>query len=355
MITAQEHGIPEDCSTRTAVLLPGAMTVAMLGIAALTASLSSLDVRQLFLPYISSAAAISFIAILGYVFVQIAKLARANAESPIMAVRLMLLDRLPLMLLPALVLPLFLVGYTAAKCAIQFLVGYSWDAFFANADHFIFRDDVWHLTRRLLGSSNSWVWEWIYAVGWGAVFFITANAVALFARKKFIGIYFTAMFATWLIGGCILAYAFSAAGPVFAGFFEPGVVARFKPMHQALDASLGTGPIAFTQRYLATIINVHTAVKGGGISAMPSMHLGSATIFVLAAQRTRWLIPSLVFWGVIFIGSGYFGYHYWVDGLAAAVVATFAWKCAEWAYSGRDRHSVASRSVSANAAILGGV
>ncbi len=80
-----------------------------------------------------------------------------------------------------------------------------------------------------------------------------------------------------------------------------------------------------TQGYLARAINETVAVRGGGISAMPSMHLGACSIYVLASRGTRWLFPSVIFWGVIFFGSVHFGYHYAVDGLVAALVALLCW------------------------------
>jgi membrane-associated phospholipid phosphatase len=192
---------------------------------------------------------------------------------------------------------------------------------------------VWRLTRDVLGSSQTPVWEWFYSVGWGAVFFISGNAVALYASRRFVGTFFTAMFASWLIGGCLMAYIFSAAGPVFAPAFDPALGARFGPLRDVLSASLGDSPIGFTQHYLLSAIRSHVAVKGGGISAMPSMHLAAASIYVLAARGTRWLSPAVLFWLIIFVASGYFGYHYWVDGIVAAIVAAACWYGADAAYS----------------------
>jgi hypothetical protein len=339
-----------DCSTVFAIVLPAGIAILMLIFAGIAADMSSVDIWPLFAPYFSSAAAISVLAVLSYAFFEMSKLARIRADAPVATVRKKLIERAPLLILPAVVLPAFLIGYTASKCAIQFLVGYSWDSFFANADRFIFRDDVWHLTRRLLGNSQSGLLEWFYTVGWGGAFFFTANAIALLGSKRFVGIYFTAMLATWFVGGCILAYSFSAAGPVFAGLFDPALVGRFVAMHHTLDASLGAGPISFTQRYLASIVHVRVAVKGGGISAMPSMHLATASIYVLAAKRTRWFIPSILFWLTIFVASGYFGYHYWVDGIAAAVVSAVLWHVTEGIYGAAVKASSDLRSAPAEAA-----
>jgi len=318
---------------RVFVLLPSVgLCTAMILLAAALAKAAALDIRQLIVPYLASACAITLLGILGFIFLQVAKLARVGADDAIGKVKKQVLDRASLLVLPAIVLPLFLIGYTAAKCAIPFLVGYSWDTFFANADRYIFGDDVWHLSRRFLGNSNSHLWEWLYTVGWGGAFFIVANAISLFGSKRLAGVYFTAMLATWLIGGCFMAYAFSAAGPVFAQQFDPGLYGRFNPLRETLASSLGDGPIKFTQQYLATMAHVHVATKGGGISAMPSMHMATASIYVLAARGTKWLSPAIVFWMIIFVASGYFGYHYWVDGIAAAAVALLCWASTERLY-----------------------
>jgi len=325
-------GASENSPATAALLVPVALCVAMSLVSAVLVRAAAVDVRELFLPYFSAAAAISVLSVLGFVFIEIAKLAWLRADDPIPIVKDKLRDRWVLIILPAVMLPVFLIGFTASKTAIQFLVGYTWDSFWANADRLIFGDDVWHLTRRILGSSYSRVWEWLYTVGWGGAFFVVANAIALFAPKRLVGVYFTAMFATWLVGGCFMAYAFSAAGPVFAHLFDPGLTARFQPLRDTLAGSLGEGPIGFTQRYLSDLVNVHVAVKGGGISAMPSMHLASTSIYVLAARGTKWIYPAVLFWIIIFVASGYFGYHYWVDGLVAAPLAAVCWLLAERCY-----------------------
>ena len=127
-----------------------------------------------------------------------------------------------------------------------------------------------------------------------------------------------------------MAYIMSAAGPIFAHLVDADLGARFAPLRSELNAVLSPdASISLTQAYLSQNIGIPIAVKGGGISAMPSMHIGAVTIFVLSARGTRWLIPSIAFWIIIFIGSAYFGYHYWIDGIVAALVAWGAWKIAE--------------------------
>ena len=138
-----------------------------------------------------------------------------------------------------------------------------------------------------------------------------------------------------------MAMSFSASGPIFARLFHPELTGGFAGIGQAIASHLpAANPLRLTQDYLAASIGSHVAVKGGGISAMPSMHLAAASIYVLAARRTRWLVPALLFWAMIFLCSAYFGYHYWVDGLVAASVAALCWVAAERLFRpGQTNHS----------------
>jgi hypothetical protein len=251
-------------------------------------------------------------------------------------------ERAAYLALPAIIFPLFLASFTAVKTAIPFLVGYSWDPFWAAADRLIFRDDGWRIAHFWLGSGSARWLEWAYSVGWGlSLIFVTA-LVALNASPKFIARFYTAMMATWLIGGVAFAYLFSAAGPVFADRATPDGVEDFADLQQFLKSNLAPeSPIRLTQQYLASALHSHVAVKGGGISAMPSMHLAAVSIYVVGARRTWWLVPATVFWLIIFVASAYFGYHYWVDGLAAAGIAAACWKAADMVPQGLARPQLA--------------
>ena len=311
---------------------PLALCLIMIAIGAVAAWLARLDVRGLIVPYLLAGAGGTLVSILAFAFIEIAKLAPARADRPLFRVAEMVRQRASVLVLPAVVLPFFMMGFTASKTAIPFLVGYSWDGVWADVDRFIFGDDVWRITHRLLGSSSFWLWEWFYTLGWGAVLFFTGGMIALYADRRFTALFFTAMFATWLLGGGLLAYCFSAAGPVFAHWYDPMLDQRFASLRTLLAQSLGQGPISATQHYLIAAMNSHVAVKGGGISAMPSMHLGAATIYVLAARGRIWLLPASAFWILIFIGSGYFGYHYWIDGIVAAFIAVLCWEATQRLY-----------------------
>jgi hypothetical protein len=298
----------------------------MLLCALVTDELAEVSASSLYAPYLLTSLAITFFSLLLSIFWWVTQLAREGAEAPLRTVKERVLERLPYLLLPAVVFPLFLAAFTATKTAIPFLVGYSWDPFWAAADRSLFGDDAWHIVHRLLGSGAVVPLEWFYTMAWGVTLIFVMALVPLNARPAFVARFYSAMMATWLVGGVGIAYLFSAAGPVFAHLATSGSRDQFPDLQAFLAASLPPdSPMRLTQQYLATALHSHVAVKGGGISAMPSMHLGAASIYVIAARRTRWFVPAVLFWTVIFISSGYFGYHYWVDGLVAFGVAGGCW------------------------------
>lgn len=323
-------------SVREAFLLPSLLCAMMVLCALVTGELAHVSPVLLFVPYFSSSIAITIVSTLLSIFWWVFELARVRADAPLRTVAERLRERGVMLVLPALLFPLFLVSFTAVKTAIPFLVGYSWDPFWAAADRLIFRDDAWRIAHRWLGSGAALPLEWFYSVAWGLALIFIMALVPLNASARFTGKFYSAMMATWLVGGVALAYLLSAAGPVFAHLASSDPADQFGALQQALNSSLAAqSPIRLTQQYLASALHSHVAVKGGGISAMPSMHLGAVSIYVLGARRTRWFIPAILFWLIIFVCSGYFGYHYWVDGIVAAVVAGACWAAVEWAYAPR--------------------
>ena len=176
-------------------------------------------------------------------------------------------------------------------------------------------------------------WTFFYAVIWGFALVFSGAFVATFASRRFTGTFFTALMLSWFIGGIVMAYAISAAGPVFAHLADPELAGRFLPLRRELVRTLGEDDLVMlSQRYLAAAINVKIALKGGGISAMPSMHIATATILVIAAWKTRWLPLAGLFWMMTFFGSVYLGYHYAIDAPIAAVIAALCWSIAHRLY-----------------------
>ena len=330
-------------SLREVFLAPLILCGLMVASAAVTDRLAGIDPTPLFAPYFSASLAITFVSVLLSVFWWVLQLARQKADAPLQTVKLKVRERAPYLLLPALIFPLFLASFTATKTAIPFLVGYSWDPFWARADRLIFGDDAWRIAHHLLGSAATRPLEWFYVVVWGIGLIFVMALVPLNASARFTGRFYTAMMLTWFVAGFLLAYVFSSAGPVFAHLVSADRSVQFADMRAVLGATLKPhGPIWTTQLYLPSELHSHEAAKGGGISAMPSMHLGAVAIYVIGAWRTRWLLPAVLMWLIIFVASGFFGYHYWVDGLAAAGIAGLCWAAAKRVASALGSSGVSS-------------
>jgi len=128
------------------MLLPVALCTAMLAIGFVVARLSGVDGSGLLWDYVLKSTAITLTYLMVWAFIEIAKLSRTNADRPLHIVARKLPKRLELIALPCLVFPLFLAGYTTAKTAIPFLVGFEWDRFWADTDAFLFGVAPWWIT-----------------------------------------------------------------------------------------------------------------------------------------------------------------------------------------------------------------
>jgi hypothetical protein len=205
----------------------------------------------------------------------------------------------------------------------------------------IFGTDAWRLTHAVIPGAAGSAWTFYYAVIWGFVLVFSGALTAVFASRRQTAIFSTAMMMSWLFGGIGFAYAASAAGPVFAHLVDPEMGVRFEPLRVQLHSMLGDQDLVLrTQRYLAQGMNYRIAMKGGGVSAMPSMHIATATVIVMAALRSKWLPLAVLFLLLTFVGSVHLGYHYAVDAPVASIIAILCWFAARRIYDVRDSSTV---------------
>jgi hypothetical protein len=189
------------------------------------------------------------------------------------------------------------------------------DTWLANLDHALFGTDPWILASRFFGWTAPLI-DRAY-VTWAPLKFGTFLFVICMpeSRKKSCALvsYFV-MMAVVAIG----QYLLSSAGPVF--YARLGFGSRF--------ASMPVEPwVASARDYLwHDYLNAGGAL-GGGISAMPSLHVAAALWMALvwrSYQRFAGLIAAAYF-GLIAIGSVLLGWHYAVDALAGVVITLAAW------------------------------
>ena len=308
-------------------VIPSAAIAAFTGVSSMIilwqAGMAKEPVR---LTYVGGAVTVIQFAILAWAATELWRSARLQEPNPARVLAARLRDRLLLLALPMLVLPLFLASYTINKTGIAFLVGFSWDEKLANIDAAVFGTDPWRITHAFIGPMGTRVLEFFYAIGWGVAFAFTAPMIALYGSVRLVGRFYLSLLLTWLIGGNLLAYTFASAGPFLAQHSTPSLAARFAPLRQSLDRLLPPDSLILgTQDYLSASIHQPFVISGGGVSAMPSMHIATVVIYALAARGTPWRSVAVAMIGIVFVGSIHFGFHYASDALVGGLVAWLAW------------------------------
>lgn len=130
---------------------------------------------------------------------------------------------------------------------------------------------------------------------------------------------------TWALGGNIMATVFSSGGPVY--FEKLGFGTDFTQLNTTLAEfdRIILNPGLKTQDMLWQGYAYDGSVAG--ISAMPSMHMASATLLALygfrRAQWAGWLLTG--FAAVIAIGAVLLAWHYAVDVYAGVLLALLCW------------------------------
>ena len=189
------------------------------------------------------------------------------------------------------------------------------DPLLADVDAFIFRTDPWRLTHGLLGWAGP-LFDRIY-VTWAPAKFATMLFVLLQPedrRKARAIVAYFLMVAISAIG----QYSLSSGGPVF--YERLGFGPRFEDL-QFLPW------VVATSNYLWTDYLTAGGHVGGGISAMPSLHVAIALWIALVVRSYAPKLQAIgwFYFACIFIGSIHLGWHYAVDSIAAVVIAVFAW------------------------------
>ena len=228
------------------------------------------------------------------------------------------------------VISMFSVGFMAIKKAIPLVQPFAWDKSFMELDRVLHFGLLPHeiLGPLLQFPLATFVFNVIYSL-----WFVVLLACLFwqgFARRdnplrqRFL----VAFLLTWLIGTGALGTMFSSAGPCFYGFIVPGEN-PYAPLMAYLRHANTIYPIwAVPTQDILWQSNVAGHGEIEGVSAMPSMHVGTSVIFALLgfASGKRWLgWCFIVFTISIFVGSIMLGWHYAVDGYAGVAIALACW------------------------------
>jgi len=227
---------------------------------------------------------------------------------------------------------------TWLKAMLPFAVPFWADPMLAQADRAILGTDAWRLFHPLLEPIDPLI-DWGYA-SWfplkTCVLLWALSKAPSFEKSRALLGYFL------MIGlfGVIGQYALSSAGPIF--YARLGLGDQFKDLPISAVALRGSDYLWAARQ------DIHSPI-GGGISAMPSVHVASSVWMAFACWT---LLPRIcgilatAFAVLVFVGSMYLGWHYFVDSVAGVLAGCAAWGLAGF-YLCRNQEPVSMRLVSA--------
>ncbi len=249
-------------------------------------------------------------------------------------------------MLALLLIVLFIGGFSHLKSLVPHLNPFSWDAVFAAWDrklHFGRAPHEWLQMTVLARPLATTLLNAAYHFWFFLIYFVVVLA-CFSPREDTVGpVFLLAFVLTFAVGGNLLAVLFSSAGPVY--YARLGFGEEFVPLMEMLAAFDRISPV-WALEVQEALWRGHVA--GGplsGISAMPSMHVASATLIALyGARRGRWWgAASGLFALAIMVGSVQLGWHYAVDGYAGALLAVVFW-CLSARLLGRRRAAGPART-----------
>ena len=228
----------------------------------------------------------------------------------------------------AIIMIIFMYVFVNVKANIPILNPFSWDKYFSDLDKALhFGTQPWEWLQPLLGYApitflininyNAW-----FLVMWMVWVFFAFKEKPSEIRTRF----FLSFFGIWIVTGSVLAIVFSSAGPCFYDRLgltpDPyaGLMTYLRGANEVMPVwAVSTQDMLWQGHVNKSLID--------GISAMPSMHSGSALLFALAGSKVSRLMGRVLFAHafLIFIGSVHLGWHYAVDGYVAWALTLIIW------------------------------
>lgn len=222
------------------------------------------------------------------------------------------------------IMVLWASAFNIVKIYIPRLNFYWADHMLAATDRALLGTDAWRLTHAVIGDAGTVFLDRLY-VGWFTVM-LGFLAWAVSSRNTVFQLQSLLSFLlTWIVLGTLLATALASVGPCYYEQFYGRT--DFAPLIQRLQANPEPLMALAAMDYLRSVYG--TVAHAGGISAMPSLHVGVAVWCALVARegaQTRLaVVLAVVFAVLILVGSVHLGWHYLSDGLVSVVLTPVIW------------------------------
>lgn len=236
------------------------------------------------------------------------------------------------LLAPLVLMPMLFTGFGVLKMLLPLNVPFAWDDSFAAADRALFFGrQPWELTHALFGSVEATVVIDRLYTGWVPLLSLAILGFGFFAPRYDRARFFLSFTAAWLLLGVAGAYLGASAGPCYAALIGASSAPEFAPLMERLHAVAAAPDVNIDAvRWQGVLWEAHSSRRYGfamGISAMPSLHNAIAMLYALAFFRfgRAWGAAGIAFAVVTFVGSIHLGWHYAVDGIAAAAAMAAIW------------------------------
>ncbi len=228
--------------------------------------------------------------------------------------------------------------FTVYKSTVVGAEGYGFDAMFIAWDRALFGgQDPWVLSHAVFPTPFlTKIIDFIYHPAFLPMVLGYTVCIAAQGRPALRYTYMVSYLASFVMIGMVMASALHSAGPVYDGvLFGDGTT--FAPLVERLAAQnevAGPFSAVFAQGYLFRLNELGVSGLGSGISAMPSMHIVLAFLWVLPAWHLNRVLGAIVtlYALVIWVGSVHLGWHYFVDGLVGVAVLGPIWYAAGRAF-----------------------
>lgn len=259
-------------------------------------------------------------------------------------------DRFVSLFWPPLLFASLMASFNAFKQMVLPAAGFGFDPMFADANRILFLgNDPWRVTHSLLGSPTAtWLIDkayhaWFVPMSLGVILCSWLPSSTFRQRNQ----YLLSYIAIWIGIGSVLAFLLPSAGPCYYEHFV-GPSEHFSGLQQSLAAAQAAAGEPLTalsnQSGLLRLFAGDKLAVGGGISAMPSVHNGLAVLFAIGAWKVN-RYAGLLFSAyavLIWTGSIHLGWHYALDGVAAALLCFGIWVLAGRATDLLGRSKLAS-------------
>jgi hypothetical protein len=221
-------------------------------------------------------------------------------------------------------------SFTIYKSSVVGSNGYTFDSLFSSWDQIIFGRAPWILTHHIWSSPTATiVLDALYHPLFLPMLLGYALAMVTRGKKSLRYTYICTYLISYLVVGMILANFLPSAGPIYDGeLYGDGNI--YKPLIERMsDINENSHSLssASARDYLLATHRLGIVNFGGGISAMPSMHIVFTLLWVISSWHlSKWAGLACTAYGfLIWATSIHLGWHYFVDGLISILVVAPIW------------------------------